>query len=523
MTSKRIKFLLAASLISAGSAITGKAALTITSSDTWASASGPAGGLLLGTSGGVLLNYQSSSPKTLFLDLTEASARFEWRQNGASTPLKSKMRLDETNTLSLFNAAGNATISLQGSTGVISTVHLSATSISGNSISVASVSAGSISSTGAISAPSISAPSYNLSGTGSGIFLGGNSVFTLDAAGKVNYGSLRPIGIASILDATSSTSAALTVGGGIWAGKDSFFNGVRVGRGAGSQSYNTALGASALTANTTGNFNTAAGALALTSNLSGSWNAAFGDHVMNFNTTGSNNTGVGSYALLYSNGSSNTAVGYSALYSYAVGTPIQTGSNNSAFGLNSLYYNTSGGWNTAIGTNSMQRNTTGIANVAIGNEAGMYYGTGPSELLTSPDYSVYIGHDSRALSDSDFNSIVIGANSRGKGANTTVLGNVNTTDTHLFGKTHSGGLVVSEATAVAADVSNANNVVVVGNGVPGTPQTAFTVEKAGEVKFKSSVRVPGKLLVNANGVFVAPSAGDLSMGDFIAAPGENTP
>jgi hypothetical protein len=73
--------------------------------------------------------------------------------------------------------------------------------------------------------------------------------------------------------------------------------------------YNTAIGRSSLTANTTGAENTGIGNQTLQANTSGSNNNALGTTSLYSNTTGSNNTAAGYQSLF-----SNTAVGY-PLYS----------------------------------------------------------------------------------------------------------------------------------------------------------------------------------------------------------------
>jgi hypothetical protein len=140
---------------------------------------------------------------------------------------------------------------------------------------------------------------------------------------------------------TSSGTTALTSGrvpyattGGVltdsanllYSGTDLTVYGLTVGRGAGAVSTNTAFGASALTANTTGNLNTAVGYRALYTNTTGSSNVAYGYSALNLNSTGNFNTAIGRNALTNTTGSNNTAVGATA------GDQITTGSNNTIIG-----------------------------------------------------------------------------------------------------------------------------------------------------------------------------------------------
>lgn len=189
--------------------------------------------------------------------------------------------------------------------------------------------------------------------------------------------------------------------------------GITVGRGAGAVSTNTAVGASALAANTTGNYNTAIGYNALIanttgvensslglaslySNTTGNYNTALGRAALFNNTTASNNTAVGyqaGYSQTTNSGQGMVAVGYQALYANTTGqsntavgsldgggTAVMrlntTGSYNSAFGGGALQGNTTGGNNTALGYQALPQNTTASNNTAVGYQAGYTNTTG---------------------------------------------------------------------------------------------------------------------------------------------------
>jgi len=150
----------------------------------------------------------------------------------------------------------------------------------------------------------------------------------------------------------------------IYASGDAIIAGVRIGRGAGAISTNTAVGNAALIANTTGFQNTAIGNNALVANTTGSQNTAIGHLALTSNTGGGANTAIGVNALLANTGGgANTAIGVQALENNT------TGNNNIAIGVNSLYSNTTGYTNTAIGVNALAANTTGQTNTAIGYSA----------------------------------------------------------------------------------------------------------------------------------------------------------
>jgi hypothetical protein len=135
-------------------------------------------------------------------------------------------------------------------------------------------------------------------------------------------------------------------------------------------SLNTADGANALAAVTTGFADSAFGWFALRSNIDGTFNTAVGAGTLVLNvgdqTTGDGleNTAVGAVALfLNTTGSNNTAVGAAALLNNA------DGSSNTAIGNDALHDNTGGVGHTAVGVSALQKNTSpgGIgANTAVG-------------------------------------------------------------------------------------------------------------------------------------------------------------
>jgi hypothetical protein len=221
---------------------------------------------------------------------------------------------------------------------------------------------------------------------------------------------------------TLSASSTLSVTG---AGS---IQGLTVGRGAGSVSTNTAVGASALAANTSGAQNTALGYLALTSTTiaqnnagfgaqalrkattgqentalgtealrettTGNYNSAVGSAALILNTTGANNTGIG-YGALFSNttASDSTAVGYQAAYS-------STGGYVTAVGMQALVNNTTGQDNVAVGWHTMYANTTGISSVAVGDNAMRFSTTG--------GYNVAMGHAALYSNTTASNNTAVG-------------------------------------------------------------------------------------------------------------------
>jgi hypothetical protein len=162
--------------------------------------------------------------------------------------------------------------------------------------------------------------------------------------------------------------------------------GLTVGLGAGAVSSNTAVGASALAANTSGTANNAFGSTALKSNTTGIRNIAIGNASLENSTTASNNTALGFISML----------------------GVTTGSNN-----------------TALGSEALQANTTASKNVAVGYQAGYttYNGDGQTLVgyqagyaLTNGSYvSTFIGYQAGIAMTSGNKNTIIGSYSGNQG------------------------------------------------------------------------------------------------------------
>ena len=168
---------------------------------------------------------------------------------------------------------------------------------------------------------------------------------------------------------------------------------ITVGRGAGAVATNTAVGLSALAANTTGDYST-----------------ALGDSALYSQTDGRFNTGLGWYTL-YSNvsGTNNTASGYQSLYS-------NTASNNTGFGNYALRNTSTGSNNTAVGSDALRTNTTASSNTAIGYQAGYtntvgtrvaYFGKDAGKLSTASD-NTFIGQRAGELMTTGYSNTILG-------------------------------------------------------------------------------------------------------------------
>jgi len=241
--------------------------------------------------------------------------------------------------------------------------------------------------------------------TGSaGAFVVNGGALGTPASGTVtNLTGTASININGTVGATTPAAGAFTT---LSATLDATIYGVTVGRGAGAISTNTAVGASALAANTSGFNNVALGQGALLTNTGGAFNTAIGRISLNLstgdyntavggnslpsNTTGSNNTAVGAQALNFNTtASDNTAVGYQAGYSnttadenVAIGalamTSTTTGNAQVAVGRSALRDNTTGSENTAVGRTTLAGNTTGSQNSGMGRGALQNNTTGSS-------------------------------------------------------------------------------------------------------------------------------------------------
>jgi hypothetical protein len=176
------------------------------------------------------------------------------------------------------------------------------------------------------------------------------------------------------------------------AASDLVINGVTVGKGTGSVSTNTLVGAGgSLGSNTTGANNTAVGYNSSSAITTGIDNVSMGYNSLSSNATGSNNTAIGRRALYTNTASDNTAVGYWSL------TYNTTGTANTAVGRDALNANTTASNNTAVGyqagyTGSTTANgtfvgyqagylTTGASNVCVGMQSGSNISTGAGNAI----------------------------------------------------------------------------------------------------------------------------------------------
>ena len=305
-------------------------------------------------------------------------------------------------------------------------------------------------------------------GTDSTLAINGTA-FKVDQTGKLTFVSTQTFSGASLaLPSTTSASVGVITLGGNRFLHNFGTNNTFLGAGAGNMAMtgtgdNTAVGASALTANTTGTNNSALGYLALGANTTGHGNSAFGYLALSANTTGIQNEAFGSGTLsLNTTGIQNAAFGLAALGSNT------TGASNSAFGYGALNANTTGIQNEAFGIDALFVNTTGNGNAAFGGGALAKNTTGGSSATTGGNSAFgnfALFTNTTAGGNSAFGYTALTANSTGK--NNVAVGAA------ALAKLTSGGGNIAVGTGAGGNLGAAesNNIYVGNSGIAGESNT----------------------------------------------------
>jgi hypothetical protein len=235
--------------------------------------------------------------------------------------------------------------------------------------------------------------------------------------------------------------------------------GVRVGRGAGAVSSNTAVGS-----------------LALDSNSTGTDNVAVGTNALRY-TTGNSNTAVGFGSMAGASGLSthadNVSIGFQSL------AVVRSGSQNMASGAYALGLLQSGAQNVGIGFATLYAMVSTGGNTAIGHESGRYVAGGGQ--VTQATDGVFLGRDARPNVDAGTNEVVIGAAARGNGSNTVTIGNssnvgtffdtqyIRLVDSYTVGALPAAGTAGRIARVTDGDAALAWGATVVNTGAGATP------------------------------------------------------
>jgi hypothetical protein len=227
---------------------------------------------------------------------------------------------------------------------------------------------------------------------------------------------------------------------------DAAIHGVRVGRGAGDISSNTAVGSGALNVNTTGSTNTAVGLNSILANTTGASNTALGESALRSNTTANQNTAVGRDSVFTNTtGANNTGVGYRTLLLNT------TGSDNTAAGGQALDSNTTGVSNAALGRFALSNNTTGNLSAAFGAESLQRFRSAGAQ--TAVGYRALRGGSATATDNTGSENTAVGYQA-GDGITT---GSTNTIVGHNAGRsitTGSGNTVLGAGLAGSAALAN---------------------------------------------------------------------
>jgi hypothetical protein len=198
---------------------------------------------------------------------------------------------------------------------------------------------------------------------------------------------------------------------------DASISGLKVGKGGGAVATNTAVGVSALNANTTASGSTAVGYQAGFTNLTGNGNTNVGYQAGYFNTLGfSSNVG-------YQAGYNTTGAGTTDTLGYQACLANTTGGQNVGIGYQALLTNSTSNYNIGIGTFALKV-TTGNSNIGIGASSGSLITTGSSNTLlgtnagatgtnnlTTGSNNTIIGYNAAASSATVSNEITLGNSS----------------------------------------------------------------------------------------------------------------
>ncbi|MFN6387503.1 MAG: beta strand repeat-containing protein, partial [Bacteroidota bacterium] len=256
---------------------------------------------------------------------------------------------------------------------------------------------------------------------------------------------------------------------------DVVVNGLTIGRGKSSVGTNTAMGGSALNANTSGTSNTGIG--------SGALQAV---------TTGGGNTAVGANSLSLNIASNyNTSMGFQSLYN-------TTGDENTGFGKGTLWDNTTGSRNTAIGFGA----NVGSGTLSNSTAIGAYATVSASNRIQLGSTAVTSVNTSGALTTGTV-TYPIAHGSSGQVLSTTGSGTLTWT-TPSAGITGVGTMTTTSY-AEGAAVSGNSLILAPANASFGGVVSTFTQTFAGAKTFDSDIVVNGFTIGRGKGQTTYPN------------------
>lgn len=148
------------------------------------------------------MDYYITGPsvRTASFDLTDSLGIFRWQDNIGATP-RTKMLLDASNVLTLFNTTGSAAVTITPATGKIDLMGATGAGIYSNNVPVVAV--------GAAGATSVSTSSLNVSGA--------TTVNTLSTSGAATLNSLTVTGATNLSGSVSLASPQGDISMGMYA------------------------------------------------------------------------------------------------------------------------------------------------------------------------------------------------------------------------------------------------------------------------------------------------------------------
>jgi len=237
----------------------------------------------------------------------------------------------------------------------------------------------------------------------------------------MNFASSTVVNVDNVTQATSTTSGAMIVDGGVGIAKNLHVGGTLTGNGSGL----TTLNATNLSSGTVNDARlpTSQAGKTFTSDItvhgfnagrggnSGATNLMFG-HGENLTAAAEHNTGIGGTSMTGAlSGDGNTAVGFASL---SAATSVN---NNTAIGSDSQEQRTSvGDGNTSVGKSTMANSTAGSNNTALGLQAleivtgnnNIVLGALSATTLTTGNNNIFLGYDIEPASNSTSNFMQIG-------------------------------------------------------------------------------------------------------------------